>query len=254
MSSDIESLEARRDELKGRIKAIHRDLGKGLEKDYEEQAIQLENLEVLQEIARVAEIETAQSRTGNSRTQDYASDLMPLFGPSFGPMPDSGLMSAMRLHRISSLTETPEPLHYDQVPIPAPGNKEVLIKVRACGVCHTELDEIEGRTAPFSLPVIPGHQVTGHVIEIGANCQRNLNGSLVGVAWIYSSCGACDHCINGMENLCSDFPRACGPRCPGWLRTIHGRSRSVCSPSSRCPGSRPGNTVAMCRAQWDSGH
>jgi RNA polymerase-binding transcription factor DksA len=57
MSSEIQTLEARRDELNGRIKAIHRDLGRGLEKDYEEQAIQLENLEVLQEIARVAEAE-----------------------------------------------------------------------------------------------------------------------------------------------------------------------------------------------------
>ena len=68
-----------------------------------------------------------------------------------------------------------------------------------CGVCHTELDEIEGRTKPSQLPRILGHQVVG-VIEEGKN-----KGQRVGVAWIYSACGKCKYCLSGNENLCAEF-------------------------------------------------
>ncbi len=94
-------------------------------------------------------------------------------------------------------------------PTPKPEANEVLIKVEFCGVCHTELDEIEGRAAPDHLPMIPGHQVVGKVVLEGEDCGLNLTGQTVGVAWIYSACGSCEFCRQGLENLCSQF-LACG--------------------------------------------
>jgi len=83
--------------------------------------------------------------------------------------------------------------------MPETGEGEVLLRVIRCGVCHTELDEIEGRTPPPQLPVVLGHQVVG-VIEEGGN-----KGQRVGVAWIASACGHCQHCLAGNENLCNEF-------------------------------------------------
>lgn len=79
----------------------------------------------------------------------------------------------------------------------------------ACGVCHTELDEIEGRTPPPHLPIVPGHQAVGYVIEKGYQANRFKVGDRVGIAWIYSACGKCRCCREGKENLCADF-RATG--------------------------------------------
>ena len=89
--------------------------------------------------------------------------------------------------------------------MPAPGNAEILIKVSACGVCHTELDEIEGRTPPPNLPIILGHQIVGRVEKNGSNAGRYKIGDRIGVAWIHSACGKCVSCLNGAENLCHDF-------------------------------------------------
>src|SRR5262249_35741309 len=88
---------------------------------------------------------------------------------------------------------------------PVPGTGELLIKVLACGVCHTELDEIEGRTAPAQLPIIPGHQVVGQVVAAGNGTSAFQLGDRVGVAWIYSACRSCNFCRSGSENLCPDF-------------------------------------------------
>ncbi len=118
-------------------------------------------------------------------------------------------MRAMLLERISSLEENPTPLRAAEVAEPVPGPDEILIQVGACGVCHTELDEIEGRTPPPELPVIPGHQVVGRVVAAGAMAMRFPLGSRVGVAWIYSACGTCEYCRTGRENLCARF-RATG--------------------------------------------
>ena len=93
--------------------------------------------------------------------------------------------------------------------IPDPGDHEILIRVTACGVCHTELDEIEGRTPPPVLPVIPGHQVVGRVERRGRAARAFKPDDRVGVAWIYSACGSCVFCRSGRENLCPDF-RATG--------------------------------------------
>jgi propanol-preferring alcohol dehydrogenase len=88
-------------------------------------------------------------------------------------------------------------------PIPMPGDREILVRVSACGVCHTELDEIEGRL-PARLPVVPGHQIVGRVERAGANASRFAPGDRVGIAWINWACGRCDFCRAGLENLCAD--------------------------------------------------
>ena len=118
-------------------------------------------------------------------------------------------MKAFALTRISDLTLTETPLEPVDMPMPVPGGKEVLLRVKTCGVCHTELDEIEGRTPPPVFPVIPGHQVVGEVIELGSKVTRFRGGERVGVGWIYSACGRCSFCRAGLDNLCPGF-RATG--------------------------------------------
>ncbi|QEH32278.1 Alcohol dehydrogenase [Aquisphaera giovannonii] len=118
-------------------------------------------------------------------------------------------MRAMVLEEMAPVAEGSTPLAARERPVPRPGPGEVLIRVAACGVCHTELDEIEGRTPPPRLPVIPGHQVVGRVEAIGPGVQASRVGDRVGVAWIHSACGRCDFCRAGEENLCDEF-RATG--------------------------------------------
>ena len=90
-------------------------------------------------------------------------------------------------------------------PYQSPERARFSVRVTACGVCHTELDEIEGRTPPPVLPVIPGHQVIGIVEENGIDASSFKLGERVGVAWIYSSCGECRYCMGGNDNLCGEF-------------------------------------------------
>ncbi len=118
-------------------------------------------------------------------------------------------MKAMVFTAIASLQNHPTPLSLVTLPDPRPGPGEALIEVAACGVCHTELDEIEGRALPARLPMVPGHQVVGRVLAIGEHVTNLQVGQRVGVAWIYSACGQCAFCRNGQENLCPDF-RATG--------------------------------------------
>jgi propanol-preferring alcohol dehydrogenase len=92
----------------------------------------------------------------------------------------------MCIDRIASLDEAPDPLRWTELPRPVPGPGDVLLRVLACGVCHTELDEIEGRTPPPRLPVVPGHQVVGRVEELGSGVTRHRVGDRVGVGWIHS--------------------------------------------------------------------
>jgi len=114
-------------------------------------------------------------------------------------------MKAMRLHEITEINKNHEPLTYEEIPVPEPGNDELLVRISVCGVCHTELDEIEGRTPPDPLPVVPGHQVVGTVEKTVGNSEGLKEGDRVGIAWIYSACGECYHCRKGEENLCPDF-------------------------------------------------
>ena len=80
----------------------------------------------------------------------------------------------------------------------------MLVKFSACGVCHTELDEIEGRLPP-RLPIVPGHQVVGRVGKLGPRAEKFHVGDRVGIAWIHSACGKCQFCLEGKENLCLSF-------------------------------------------------
>jgi propanol-preferring alcohol dehydrogenase len=112
-------------------------------------------------------------------------------------------MRAMLLSRLARLDENPRPLVPAERRNPVAGDGELLVKVSVCGVCHTELDEIEGRTPPPSLPVVPGHQIVGYVVGRGEGCRRFTTGQRVGIGWIHSSTGEDD------ENLSPGF-RATG--------------------------------------------
>ncbi len=118
-------------------------------------------------------------------------------------------MKAMVLTRMVDMEKEPAPLSSAEVPVPEPGPGDILLKVSRCGVCHTELDEIEGRTPPLRLPVIPGHQVVGRVVKKGKNARRYREGDRLGVGWIFDACGQCSFCREGRENLCAAF-RATG--------------------------------------------
>ena len=123
-------------------------------------------------------------------------------------------MKAMVLRNLGDVRRTASPLSLEIVPDPQPGPGELLIEVDTCGVCHTELDEIEGRTPPRVLPMILGHQVVGRVIGRGDGATGIEPGTRVGIAWIHSACGRCAECLGGDENLCADF-RATGRDVPG---------------------------------------
>lgn len=120
----------------------------------------------------------------------------------------------MQITETVSLEDRPEALTPVDISQPGPGPREILVRVRGCGVCHTELDEIEGRAPPSELPMTPGHQVVGEVVAEGPECTRGLAGKRVGVAWIYQACGTCKRCLDGQENLCPEF-RATGRDAPG---------------------------------------
>jgi propanol-preferring alcohol dehydrogenase len=114
-------------------------------------------------------------------------------------------MQAMLLERLSEIGQESTPLRLADVPEPAVEDNEVLLKVLACGVCHTELDEIEGRTPPPRLPVILGHQVVGRVIAQGMSVRQWRTGDRMGAAWISGACGRCGYCRSARENLCLEF-------------------------------------------------
>lgn len=113
-------------------------------------------------------------------------------------------MKAQLITKVSDLNIERNPLKLSEVDLPEPSEGQLLIKISACGVCHTELDIIEGRTPPPVYPVIPGHQVVGIVLDSRAPGVFE-QGDRVGVAWIYYSCGKCEYCLTGQENLCPEF-------------------------------------------------
>jgi propanol-preferring alcohol dehydrogenase len=132
-------------------------------------------------------------------------------------------MKAMVLESLADVKTHAAPLRLRLLDLPTLARGEVLLRVTRCGVCHTELDEIEGRTPPPQLPVILGHQVVG-IVEEGSDDFSRLptsgttasvltdsvrkvvtTGQRVGVAWIASACGHCQYCLSGQENLCSEF-------------------------------------------------
>ena len=114
-------------------------------------------------------------------------------------------MKAMVLRRLTSLKQNRTPLEGADLADPVPKKKQIRIRVSVCGVCHTELDEIEGRMPPPTLPIVLGHQVIGRVEENGEDATRFRTGDRVGVGWIYRADGTCQHCKEGNENLCGHF-------------------------------------------------
>ena len=114
------------------------------------------------------------------------------------------VMKAQVLKQNVNLDVNTNPLEYVDVPTPHPDLKQIFVKVLACGVCHTELDEIEGRVKP-KLPVILGHEIVGEVEKVGSEVTKFKLGDRIGVAWINSVCGKCYFCKKGNENLCDQF-------------------------------------------------
>src|ERR1051326_6809668 len=94
------------------------------------------------------------------------------------------------------------PLEFTDVAAPRAAEGEILVRVRACGVCRTDLHVVEGELPPRKTPVIPGHQVVGTVERCGARARRFQAGARVGVAWLHRTCGVCEYCRSGRENLC----------------------------------------------------
>ncbi len=94
------------------------------------------------------------------------------------------------------------PLHLEERALPLPEPGELLVRVRACGVCRTDLHVIERDLAPARMPIVPGHQIVGTVEGLGSGCRRFEAGDRVGVAWLRHTCGACAYCANDRENLC----------------------------------------------------
>lgn len=123
-------------------------------------------------------------------------------------------MKAMVLPQITDLAHNDRPLNLVDLPTPKPQDQEILVKVSVCGVCHTELDEIEGRTPPERFPIILGHQIVGRVEQLGRDVSKFRVGDRVGIGWIHWACGVCDFCREGNENLCHQF-QATGRDAPG---------------------------------------
>jgi alcohol dehydrogenase, propanol-preferring len=94
------------------------------------------------------------------------------------------------------------PLQILEVPVPEPADDEVLIKVSVCGVCRTDLHVVEGELSPKVPHIIPGHQVVGRVVRLGKSANKLSAGARVGVAWLHRTCGRCEYCRRGRENLC----------------------------------------------------
>jgi len=111
-------------------------------------------------------------------------------------------MKAMLLRMPRPVAQAP--LNFVEVADPQPGSSEVRLRVSACGVCHTDLHIVEGELPARKLPLIPGHQIVGTVDMLGEKVTKLNLGDRVGVPWLYSSCGNCNFCREGRENLCSE--------------------------------------------------
>ncbi len=109
-------------------------------------------------------------------------------------------MKALRLSKPKAIEK--DPLDVVELPRPEPGPGQLLVKVSACGICHTDLHTVEGDIAPPNLPITPGHQVVGVVEASGGSVREWAPGDRVGVPWLHRACGKCEFCERGEENLC----------------------------------------------------
>jgi propanol-preferring alcohol dehydrogenase len=112
------------------------------------------------------------------------------------PASERKTMRAMRLHAIG------QPLGADEVPIPRPGAGELLVRISACAVCRTDLHVVDGELTEPKLPLVPGHEIVGRVEEIGDRVAGFQAGDRVGIPWLGWTCGECEYCVSGRENLC----------------------------------------------------
>jgi propanol-preferring alcohol dehydrogenase len=111
----------------------------------------------------------------------------------------------MRAQLLSSSSPSESsPLQSADLPIPQPGRGQILIRVSACGVCHTDLHTVEGELIPPHPPIVPGHQVVGTVAGLGSGVEGWSVGDRAGAFWLYRSCGRCAFCAHGEENLCPE--------------------------------------------------
>jgi propanol-preferring alcohol dehydrogenase len=104
----------------------------------------------------------------------------------------------MRFHRPG------ESLRLDELPTPSPSKGQVLVQVRACGVCRTDLHVVDSELPDPALPIVPGHEIVGIVAALGDGVDRFRIGDRVGVPWLGFTCGGCDYCTTGRENLCDE--------------------------------------------------
>jgi alcohol dehydrogenase, propanol-preferring len=109
-------------------------------------------------------------------------------------------MRAMLLERSRPAEDSP--LQLQDLPMPTPGNGEIRVRVRCCGICHTDLHTVEGDLQLPKLPVVPGHQIVGVVDALGPGAQVFKQGDRVGIPWLHSTDHQCDYCRRGLENLC----------------------------------------------------
>jgi len=138
-------------------------------------------------------------------------------------------MKAMRLHRPG------EPLRTEDIPVPVPGPGEVLLRVLACGVCRTDLHIVDGELAGAKMPIVPGHEIVGRIVERGAGASLFAGGERVGVPWLASACGICGFCRGGRENLCAEA-RFTGLHRDGGYAQYAVADERFCFPIPECYG------------------
>lgn len=106
--------------------------------------------------------------------------------------------------RAMVLDEPGRSLRLAELPVPEPRRGQVLIRVKACGVCRTDLHIVDGELKEPKLPLVPGHQIVGRVVSVGEQVKGFVAGMRVGVPWLGFSCGRCKYCLSGRENLCDE--------------------------------------------------
>jgi propanol-preferring alcohol dehydrogenase len=110
-----------------------------------------------------------------------------------------------KMMKAAVVHEFGQPLVIEDVPVPTPGDNQVLVKVITCGVCHTDLHAANGDwPVKPQLPLIPGHEAVGYVVALGAGVKNVAVGDIVGAPWLHSACGCCEFCITGWETLCEE--------------------------------------------------
>ncbi len=122
-----------------------------------------------------------------------------------------------------------EPLRYEEIDRPAAGPGDVVVKVLACGVCRTDLHIVGGELPPHRSPIVPGHEVVGRIAELGADVRGLAIGQRVGIPWLGHTCGHCDFCTAGHENLC-DAPAFTGYDRDGGYAEYAAADASYCIP------------------------